>query len=78
MKEGREGGREGGRKEGRKEENGLLWWSVVKMLCFQCRGCWFKPQLGNEDPTCHKAKRNLKRKKRRQEGKKEGRKKEKL
>ena len=47
MKEGREGGREGGRKEGRKEgreeEKGLLWWSVVKMLCFQCRGCWFKP-----------------------------------
>ena len=28
---------------------------VVKTSCVQCRGRRFKPWLGNEDPTCHRA-----------------------
>lgn len=53
-KEERKEGREGRRKEEKKKRD-FSDGSVVKMLCFQCRGCWFKLQLGNKDPICHKA-----------------------
>ena len=33
---------------------------VVKTLCFQCRGPWLDPWLGNKDPTCHGAQQKKK------------------
>ena len=30
---------------------------MVKTRCFQCRGCGFSPWSGNQDPTCHMAKK---------------------
>ena len=31
---------------------GFLEGPTVKTPCFQCRGCWFDPWSGNQDPTC--------------------------